>query len=346
MSATVERFEALLTVRRYADAEECARDLIAQYPDWGPSYTHLARVLVERERYDDALVAAKEGVRKAPHDSWAHAIVSLVYERMQKYEKSIEAAKESLRLFPTYGYAFCLLTFSYDKLGKFAEALQATTEGLMHQPHDQELLRFHALNLYRVNRLKEAEATARECLRLHPTSHESLQVLGLIAMMRAEKATFRRIRFHRQGHEFFLQALRLRPTLEHLHDNARDNAVSCRRYVWMLFLWTPYLVFVGIATYLAMVCMTGKWSFTESADQIKGLLFIPGVTLVACLAWGEKQSAAFFLSLPLLDLWGLPTIPPREAQARLRWWSDWRVMVAVPPVLGIVLATAVLVLAK
>src|ERR1043166_7670908 len=97
MSVTVERFEALMSVRRFADAERTARDLIAQYPDWGACYTHLGRAILEQKRYSEALDAAKEGVRMAPYDAWAHAIISLIYERMQKYREAVDAARSEER---------------------------------------------------------------------------------------------------------------------------------------------------------------------------------------------------------------------------------------------------------
>src|SRR5262249_30687533 len=155
-----------------------------------------------------------------------------VYERLQRPSDAVASALESLRLFPTYGFAFCLLSHNYDRLWRYADALEATTNGLKHHPHDQELLRFHAFNLYRLNRFDEADKVARECLRLHPTSHEALDCLGRMAMAKAEKSVVRRISLHRVAHDYFLQALRLRPTMDHIHLNVRDNAVSCGRFVW------------------------------------------------------------------------------------------------------------------
>lgn len=335
MPATVERFEALMSVRRFAEADSCARELIAQYPDWGAAYTYLARALIEQKRYKEALDAGKEGIRKAPHDAWAHAIVSLVYERLQLPSDAVEAAKEALRLLPTYGFAFCLLSYNYDRLQRYQDALAATTAGLKHHPHDQELLRFHCFNLYRLRRFKESEQVARECLRLHPTSHESIDVLGRIAMAKAEKSLFRRIALHRVAHEYFLQALRLQPTLEHIQLNARDNAVSCRRFVWTWFCWLPYMLLVGMVTYGILGLMLGRWSLVGNEPMVIPLVgfFVAG----AVIHWVVLENdPGFFLTLPMARL-GLPSVQPKDEQDRPRFGNNWRVVVGIPPVVSLLL---------
>jgi tetratricopeptide (TPR) repeat protein len=339
MPATVERFEALMSVRRFAEADSCAREMIAQYPDWGAAYTYLARALIEQKRNNEALDAAKEGVRKAPHDAWAHAIVSLVYERLQRPSDAVASAREALRLLPTYGFAYCLLSYNYDRLQRYQDAFEATTAGLKHQPHDQELLRFHCFNLYRLNRFKESEEVARECLRLHPTSHEAIDVLGRIAMANAEKSLFRRVALHRVAHDYFTQALRLQPALEHIQLNARDNAVSCRRFVWTWVCWLPYMLLVGAATYLILGLVFGNWRLVGNEPMVIPLVgfFVAGAFVHFLVL---ENDPGFFLSLPMERL-RIPSMPPRDEKDRPKFGNNWRVVVSIPPAVSVLLVLVV-----
>jgi Flp pilus assembly protein TadD len=339
MSATVERFEALMNVRRYAEAETIARDLIAQYPDWGPAYTHLARALVELKRHDEALEAAKLGVQKDPRSAWAHGTLGHVYEGMERPNDAVHCAQEAMRLCPANRYAYCLLSYNYDRLWQFSKALEATTAGLKHHPHDQELLRFHAFNLYKLYRLSEAEAVARECLRLHPTSHDSMHVLGLTHLTRARWSIFRRVQFHRRAHEFFMQAVRLMPMVAQYQKDARANAISCRGFVWLSLFWFPYLTFWGLMTCFFLAWDAGCWSVGPPAQMIVAVLF---QIFVAAFGLPFEDNTRF-LETPLINWFDLPPIPPETSEKRPSVIS-WQILVFIPPLAAVIGAIVAVIL--
>jgi len=135
---------------------------------------------------------------------------------------------EALRVFPTYGFAFCLLSYNYSALEKSTQAFQATTDGLKHHPHDQELLRFHAWNLYRINRFDEA---ARVALRMPAAPPDVARIAERARPDRlpcepSNASCAAGLSLHQESHRFFLDALRLRPGLEHIQKNMRDNAIA------------------------------------------------------------------------------------------------------------------------
>jgi len=124
--------------------------LIAQYPDWGTAYTNLARALADLNRHAEALQAAREGVRKAPR-TIPGAIPSSVrcLKAWAAMRRRLPPPRKRFGSSPTCSFAFCLLSYNYDQLRRYSNALDATATGLKHDPHDQELLRLHAFNLYR-----------------------------------------------------------------------------------------------------------------------------------------------------------------------------------------------------
>jgi tetratricopeptide (TPR) repeat protein len=312
MANESERLGLLLNLRRYAEGEQFAREVIGRFPGWADGYTYLALYLVHLGRGDEALGPAGEGVRHAPHSPWVHASLAWVQLKRRDYAAAQVAASESVRLDPTYAYGRSLLAEAHFRLADFRGCREVAAEGLRHDPTHESLLHWQGFADYKLLQIAPAEQAARLGLAHQPHSARLLNLLACVLQSRAEKAEWppRRFRLHRDADAAFLDCLRADPGCQDYHDNRRSNARSCRKHLLAtatITLLVPQVLLGALAAGILKV----------SGSVVMLLVF----GLLPIFYWAES-SAPFALIAPLPGRLRVPTVPlePWEVRAgRLRW---------------------------
>jgi tetratricopeptide (TPR) repeat protein len=308
MSNDNDRLNLLLDLRRYADAEKLARDVIAKNPDWASGYTHLARALINQNKKDEAIAAAREGVRKAPQDSWAVGTLACALNWFGNSRAALEPAEQAVRLDPRYPWAYAMLANILFNLARYGEALEKAREGLKYDPMHESLYRWKGWAEHKLGKHDAALATADEALKHHPNSHLIANLIGCVRWDLAEKSFGReRIRLHREADVKIRDAVRLDPTQPAYRDNLRGNAVSCRRYILMNA--APLVCFAAMLP-LALVVLLVVHPKNDDWAIVTGVVALLTFLLAAMAA----PNSAVVHIMPL-ERW---EIPPTHATPRER----------------------------
>lgn len=326
MTDPADRLNLLISLRRYAEAEAVARDLIARDPHAGAGYTHLARALVNRHRADEAVAAAREGARRAPHDAWAAGTLACTLNWFDRPHDALDPARQAVRLDPTYPWAYAMLANVLYNLGRFDEARAAAADGLAHDPGNESLLRWKGWAEHGLGRFADAAETAAAGVRLHPNSHLLLNLLGRSEWARAEKTYGRtRLAHHRAADTALAAAARLEPSQPAYRANCRDNAAAARRHVVRTALTAAAVLnVVPAAVYAAVAEPTGS-------DRMYLLPLLAAVVGVVIAPVIEASPGTMFM----LPMRGLPTAPPEPG-------DRWVATIEIAGYLLLLLAPAVL----
>src|SRR5262245_36047856 len=223
-----ERLNLLLDLRRYADAEKAAREVIAKNPDWGAGYTHLARALIGLNKPNEAIDAAREGVRKAPHDAWAFGTLACALNWFGQCKEALEPSEQAIKLDPRYVWAYAMTANILYTLNRFDAAREKTLEGLRLDPTHESLYRWKGWAEHKRGLHDEALATAQEGLKHHPNSHLLLNLIGCIKWTQAEKLWHGpRLRMHREADVMLRESVRLDPTQPAYRATLAATPVRC-----------------------------------------------------------------------------------------------------------------------
>ncbi len=308
MPTDTERLELLLDLRRFADAERAARDMIARAPDAAGGYVNLARALHAQNK-PEAIEAAHEGVRKAPRDAWPQSLLACVLDHFGRHADALAPAEEAVRINPHYAWGWSMLSRVLHKLGRHAESHAKALEGLRLDPLSADLICRRGWADYYLGNRAEAARTAEEGLKHHPNSHVLLNLLGYAKRALAEATWGRaRVRLHRDADVYTRAAVRLDPTEAVYRDNLRANALSCRRAVAMPPL--RVVLVLCLLTALGITCFVLQHVNMDLAICAGWSCFVSFCAAVYCV-----DSDRLALALPLSPF-RIPTVP---ITSRERW---------------------------
>lgn len=240
--AANERLNLLISLRRYSDAEEFAREAIGREPEWAAGYTHLARALNALGRHQEAADAARVGVTKAPTDPWAQAIHGYVLGYGDRPLEGLDAVAAAHRADPNYVWAHSVRAELLGRLGRWDESLVSARDGLALTPTDEELLFRKGWAELQLGQLDEAAITAETALRLHPSAARIVNLEGLTELHQAvrwDTHPRRWFQHMRAASRWFAAALRLEPNTPAYRENLRQAACSLRfQLTWVvLSIW-------------------------------------------------------------------------------------------------------------
>ena len=173
----------LLELRRYAEAEHAARELVARLPDSAAAHRLLARALTGLGRADDALQHALVACRLAPDNATSWLVLSQCQRGIGDRSQAVEAARESIRLAPHdwsthYTLAHAHLT-GHGAIGA-QPALDAVTEAVRLSPANPEVHNMRGMALARLGRGDAARAAYERVLELDPHHAHALNNLGAL----------------------------------------------------------------------------------------------------------------------------------------------------------------------
>ena len=239
-SARVAHLRAL---RRLAEAEQLARQALAEDPhDW-TLLCLLSAVLKDAHRDAEALDAADAAIAEDPSAEHAYRLRAFALSALGRHEQALEAVAVALRLEPHSAEPFLCQGAVLFWAGDYAAGAQAALRAIELAP---ELIEGHlqlARLCHKLGDTKGAEAATRNALRLEPDNPLALHIH---AVMNGEAA---RLDDSLNG---LLDVGALAP---HHSDTVLDNVAAL---MWHLML-RPWIVLVGGVLLTAATTLLAQW---------------------------------------------------------------------------------------
>ena len=202
--------QALIDLRRYADAEKLFSRVTAASPqDWRGHY-YLALALLNQadgkpQNAQRGLEEARRAVGLDPARASCHFMLSLAYVVNRKYPQALDSAHAGMRLDPQRAWGYELVAQIHIFRREWSKALQAAETGLGMEPENVSLLNSHAEALTMLGRREEAQTALRIALERDPTSPRSLANRGWLALHQNQPV---------EALGYFRESMRLDPTSE------------------------------------------------------------------------------------------------------------------------------------
>jgi tetratricopeptide (TPR) repeat protein len=132
------RAEALLALRRWAEAQRFALDALAVEPQDEGAHALLARALAEQGLHDEAIATTEKGLAANPASEWLHRVRSSALLAAHRYEDAFLGASEALTLLPMNGSAHHLRSLALQGLGRLHEARVEAERAVTLSPESAE----------------------------------------------------------------------------------------------------------------------------------------------------------------------------------------------------------------
>lgn len=168
MSAHLQR--ALLLMRQER-ADEAIREFHAVLvEDSGDATAHacLAMLHAERQAWKEADEHARQAVAQAPDRAFSHYALAKVFFNRGRFPEAATAIEEAIRLDPYDADSFCLLAAIHMSTGDWKKALTAADAGLAIDPEDQGCTTARSRALLQLGDREAAAATIEGALRRNP----------------------------------------------------------------------------------------------------------------------------------------------------------------------------------
>ncbi len=138
----------------------------------------LGSVYADQGQYDTALAILRRASDNRPHDSDILFALGSVYEQSGDFDRSVATFERLLRIDPDHATALNYLGYMLaDKGIRLEESLEMIQRAVEHEPNNGAYLDSYGWVLYRLGRLKEAEAQLKKALeemKIDPIIHEHL----------------------------------------------------------------------------------------------------------------------------------------------------------------------------
>lgn len=281
-----ERGQALLALKRYAEAERHARRALAHDPDQLTAWAVLVQALSRQGCHAEAVRAAEAGLAHHPDSEWLHRLTSVALLRRGDPRQALASADEAARLASDVAAVHHVRSMALDEMANRPEARKAAQEAVSLAP---DVAQFRArLGMACLDEdTSLAERHLRAALALDPQDAEIHNNLGvaLAHQKRFAEAT-----------QAFRDAVRLDPTFKEAKQNLHGVS-DPRRLMGGLAGGAGFLLYVALR-YGAGNAQTYESPLTTSLVLI-GVLAAAGFWF-----WtrreGRKRLAAIDPSLPAM----------------------------------------------
>lgn len=334
VETVIEQANVLLSLKRYADAEQMLGELLARFPDDPRVHVLFGYTLYLRDRPQEALRQAETAIGLDPNLSGGYYVRAMALLELDQIEQAIRAIKEALRLDPQNASYHGALAHIYGQKKDWKRSLAAAEEGLRLDPENTFCANMRGIALTKLGRHAEAGETIKKALARNPESALTQATQGWALLHRGD---------HRQALVHFREALRLDP----MSDWARAGIVEALKaryllYRWLLryFLWVSRLTRTEQGEMLWIV--SGVWrALRIIARQVPMLyLILVPVGLLwfafAVLTWTARPLFALTLRF---DPVGRLALPEEEIKA-----SNWAIVCLITAAVSLIAGIVLLIL--
>jgi len=166
---SLARAEALVELRRYAEAESLLGHVLAARPDDHRAWCVLALVHDGLGQAARMLEAANRAVALAPEEEWGHRLASIALARLRQLEEAVRAAGEAVRLDPNGWRTHVQYSLVAAQVPRLAQdAYRAAQRATELAPHSSDAHFALGLTSDATGRHEEVAEHYRQALRLDP----------------------------------------------------------------------------------------------------------------------------------------------------------------------------------
>jgi len=166
---SLARAEALVELRRYAEAESLLGHVLAARPDDHRAWCVLALVHDGLGQAARMLEAANRAVALAPEEEWGHRLASIALARLRQLEEAVRAAGEAVRLDPNGWRTHVQYSLVAAQVPRLAQdAYRAAQRAAELAPHSSDAHFALGLTSDATGRHEEVAEHYRQALRLDP----------------------------------------------------------------------------------------------------------------------------------------------------------------------------------
>jgi tetratricopeptide (TPR) repeat protein len=252
VSSLVAEADALIAVKRFADASARAQAAIGLAPEDPRPYCELSRALHGEGRYGDAAAMAAEAIRLAPDQPRGFLLRSMALRsiagqsvRSRRSAIGLEAvasAREIVRLAPWDASGFIALAQSLPLTGAIEEADRAIQQAIRLAPESASTWAAASRVALAAKNWNAAIAAGRRSLAIDPNNYAALNNLG-VALRSSGKG--------REGTEVLARAARVQPDSPTARRNLSRAGLNVMRVVILIVLIPiGFLAHVGLGLYL------------------------------------------------------------------------------------------------
>jgi tetratricopeptide (TPR) repeat protein len=174
------RVIALIDLRRWADAEAAARELVADHPEDPRPWTALGMVSAGRNRYEEALEHYGRALAVDPRSDVALGARVESLRALRRWDEAEEAARELVAAHPHDPQSHVSLGWVHDDQDHDAVALEHYRRALEVDPGSSSAKRRQVAALRALGRWEDAETAAGELIAAHPDDPNSYVSLALV----------------------------------------------------------------------------------------------------------------------------------------------------------------------
>ncbi len=164
--------------RRYDDAEELAKSITKEFPEYQFAWTVLSAVFKQTGRVIDSLTALRKSVKLAPQDAVAHSNLGATLTELGRLDEAEASYTQAIALKPDYPEAHYNLGIALQELGRLEDAEGSYTQAIAVKPDYPEAHNNLGVTLHELGKLEEAVASYNQAIALEPDYAEAHNNLG------------------------------------------------------------------------------------------------------------------------------------------------------------------------
>lgn len=174
---------ALMKQRRFVEAEQAYRNVLARAPEDANAQSNLAIVLAQLGRVDEAIASAHKAIAINPGMIGAHTNLAGFLKQKGLYAEAVEAYKAGLDLAPSHSGLLSEYATYLGRAGRLEEALQTLQQAIRAAPSSSQVYMNLAFLLQGELRMDEAVDAYRKAKELAPENALCHMNLGVALLM-------------------------------------------------------------------------------------------------------------------------------------------------------------------
>ncbi|MCE9609779.1 MAG: tetratricopeptide repeat protein [Chthoniobacter sp.] len=291
---------------RYADAENCFREALAQEPNDAFALHQLAACQLQLpKRQSDALATIDRAIGLEPNDAEHHVLRSYILSIIDRPKDGLLAAQTALGLDPHSSIAFTAQAQAHLQMEQWPAAEQSARQALALDADNSSAANQLAQALRLQNKLAENASHLAGMLARDPEDAFTHANAGWAALQRGQ---------HRAAEEHFREALRIDPDFDYARHGLLES-YRARSPIYRAYL--RYCFFMQrLSSGSRWAVIIGLYIGSRVARAIPGgFAFVALYMLFVLWVWVAKPVGNFFLLFDSFARYALRPDEKREAAA-------------------------------
>ena len=164
---------------RFAESENCCRQILAANPQHADSFHLLGLISVETKKYDQAIEFIAQAIRCDPNNPDYLSNLGIALQRLGRLDEAIKSYDLALSIKPDSVETWLKLGHLLEKRQHFDQALLAYDRALEINPHHAEAANHGGLLLFALERYEEALARFDRLEQIKPGQADTCYMRGL-----------------------------------------------------------------------------------------------------------------------------------------------------------------------